>query len=214
MSNALIIMYIFIFITVAVILIIRNRKEQENKYASTQENKNLCYSHARFDKHTYDTQKEESEMTFHRGMRNAKNNDDILRLIKKRLYERFILRQNYATTHATDKEELYRESSVMSFSIEKLKKYDDETDLIHYCALLLDAFDKDREYNYGLRDEKLYTTRYIYGSVQAIVQDEIKEIENYRTGFLAKVYAQKEKIQTQFHKQYAEEHLQMKKDER
>lgn len=209
MSTEHIILYVILLIIIAIFLIIRDQKNKGYEEISAKEDKDLCYSHARFDKHAYKKQKETSETNFHSGMHRAKNNDDILALIKKRLYERFMLRQAYETTHATDKEELYRESSVMSYSLEKLRKYDDETDLIHYCALLLDAFDKDREYNYGLRDEKIYTTRYIYGSVQAIVEDEIKEIENYQIGFLTKVYAQKEKIQNDFRKEYEK----IKKDE-
>lgn len=209
MGTERIIVYSIFFIAIAVFLILHYRKNKGFKHLFSKKEKDLCYSHSRFDARTYNKEKEKSEMTFHTGMRNAKNHDDILPLIKKRLVERLTLRQSYETTHATDKEELYRESSVMSYSLEKLKKYDDETDLIHYCALLLDAFDKDREYNYGLRDEKIYKTRYIYGSVQAIVEDEIKEIENYQIGFLTKVYAQKEKIQNDFRKEYEK----IKKDE-
>lgn len=152
------------------------------------------FSRDRFKKVDYDKRVKTSKANFNVGMSEAKSNEDILALLKTRLLDLLTLREHYETTHASSKNELYRESDVMSSSIDKLKKHEDESELINYCALLLEGFDKDREYNYGLREEKIYTTRYIYGSVQAIVESTIEDIENYSQGFLAKVSTQKKQI--------------------
>lgn len=177
-----------------------NYEEEPDDYYT-----NPCYSHNHFDKQAYENTKKSSEENFISGMQKAKNDDEILVKLKVRLMELLELRQDYETTHATDKEEFYRESSVMSHSIETLEEYFDEMNLIDYCALLLDIFDKDREYNYGLREDKIYKTRYIYGSVQAIVEDEIKEVEKYHEGLLDKVYTRKEQLENDFTKQYAQD---------
>lgn len=190
---------------IVLLLIFRYKKEiqQENtfhesmisidRYFIRKKNDPISLSRSMFQKPIYDNDVKESEANFLSGIQKAKNDDEILVLLKKRLLEVLKLRELYETTLASSKDEQYRESSVMSFSIEKLKRYDAEMDLINYCALLLDAFDKDREYNNGLREEKIYKTRYIYGSVQAIVEHEIRKIANYKEDFLSKVYTYKEK---------------------
>ena len=162
----------------------------------------LCVSSSRFNKKAYDKQVKRSEKAFLSGISKAKDDDQILKLLKKRLLDVLELRELYETTHATSKGELYRESSVISHSIEKIMKHNDNSELIHYCALVLDDFDKDRGYKYGLYDEKIYKTRYIYGAVQSIVEYEINCIETVREGFLPRVKKEKEKIEVELHQQY------------
>ncbi len=186
-------------------MITRDRYFIRNKYDP------ISLSRSMFQKDIYDKDVKESETNFLSGMEQSKNNNEILKLLKKRLLEVLKLRELYETSLASSKNEQYRESSVMGFSIDKLKKYAQEKELINYCALLLDAFDKDREYNYGLREEKIYKTRYIYGSVQAIVEYEIKKIETFKSGFLSKVHIRKEQIEEGFHKQYKQESQEQKK---
>lgn len=173
-----------------------------DRYFKRTKNDPISLSPSMFQKDIYDNDIKESKANFLFGIQKSKNDDEILVLLKKRLLEVLKLRELYETTLASSKNEQYRESSVMSFSIEKLKKYDDNTELVNYCALLLDDFDKDREYNYGLREIKIYKTRYIYGSVQSIIEHEIKDIENYKVDFLSKVYSQKDKLESQFCHQY------------
>ncbi|NOR56527.1 MAG: hypothetical protein GQ531_09995 [Sulfurovum sp.] len=158
-----------------------------------------------FQKNIYDHDVKESERNFLESIQKTKNSDALLLLLKKRLLEVLKLRELYETTLASSKEEQYRESSVMHASLEKLEKHDGKMDLIHYCATLLDDFDKDRSYKYGLSEVEIYKTRYIYGSVEAIIKEAIKNITVLQKDLLSRVEDERKKIETKFHAQYAME---------
>lgn len=168
------------------------------------QNNNSSISSSHFTNKTYDRQVKTSEKNFVSGMNEAKNNDQILKLLKKRLLDVLELRHAYETVYSTSKSERYRESSVMSEAIDRLIKHNDNTELINYCASVLDDFDKDREYKYGLREEQIYKTRYIYGSVQSIIESEIDRIETFQEGFLSQVQIERDKIEASFRQQYSQ----------
>jgi len=137
---------------------------------------------------------------------NNKTNKEkqILLLLKYRLDEAFELRWDYEHDNSTSQEEQYNESCVMPVVIKKLGSYWKESNLIHYCALVLDGFDKNRDYKYGLREDKAYKLRYIYGSIESLVKSEISEIETVYPGFLEKVAIQQKQLENEFCEQYVE----------
>ena len=165
----------------------------------------ITFSSDMFQRELYREDVEISKSNFNNGLLEAKHHHEALILLKTRLMEALKLREVYETTLASSKNEQYRESSVMGTSINTLRKHEHETDLVHYCALLLDAFDKDREYKYGQREVELYKTRYIFGSVEAIVEYEISLLESFEEGITAKINNEKEKIEVGFRKLYSEE---------
>ena len=196
------------------LLVLRYKKETKDakafnadmvhtdRYFIRDQNDPISLSRSMFQKDLYDHDVKESEINFLEGIQKAKNSDELLLLLKKRLLEVLKLRQMYETTLASSKKEQYRESSVMHTSIAKLEKHSEEEDLIYYCALLLDDFDKDRSYNYGLSEIQIYETRYIYGSVEAIVKEAINSVAVFQKDFLSRVKEERVKIETQLHTQY------------
>ena len=165
----------------------------------------ITFSASMFQKEIHGKDVEISRSNFTTGLLTAKNHEEVLILLKTRLLEAFKLRKVYETTLASSKGEEYRESLVMGASIDRLRKYEHETDLVYYSALLLDAFDKDREYKYGLSENHIYKTRYIFGDVQVIVEEEISLLESFEESITFNINSEKKKIELGFNKLYSDE---------
>lgn len=172
-------------------------EELDNLYSEKEAKSNQrgLFSQDRFDKTAHEEKNDDSILRFEEGLKSAQSNDEVLKLLKTILKEQFDLRWEYHSTNSSSKDELYNESEVMPWAIEKLQTFEEEESLIKYCAILLDFYNKDREYDYGLREEQMYKLRYIHGSVQGIVEQYINELEKYDVTILTQIEIAKDEVE-------------------
>ena len=140
---------------------------QEYRIQASSDTADMSYAQLRL----HNTQK-----AFKDALDASTNEMQILKALKRHLLRFLEQFWDYERERNRKKFNFYENDSYMSSAINKLKSYNDEQDLVSYCAKLLDAFSPEHE---SLQ-------------IHSIIETEIKKIDKHHRNFSSKVQKRRE----------------------